>query len=65
MESIKAWHIMREGIRQTIKAQLPHLPESEVVKLLEEIERQCSGLKPEDIAACVYRKIEEVRRGKA
>jgi hypothetical protein len=65
MESIKAWHIMKAGIRQTIKVHLPYLSEQEIDRLLDEIEKECSGLSPEDIAGCVYRKIEEVRRGKA
>lgn len=65
MESIKAWRIMREGARSTIKAHFPDLPNSEVERLLRDVEKECEGLSAEDMAGCVYRKIEEIRRGKA
>jgi hypothetical protein len=65
MESIKAWHIMKEGIIQTIKKFLPQITDAEVQRIVAEIENECLGLKPEDIAACVYRKIEEIKLGKA
>jgi len=65
LESIKAWRIMKEGIRATIKSYFPKLPDSEVQRILEEIERECQGLSVEDISGCVYRKLEEIRLGKA
>ena len=65
MESIKAWRIMKAGIRATIKGHFPDLPESEVQRILEEIERECQGLSIEDIAGCVYRKIGEMKSGRA
>jgi len=65
MESIKAWHIMREGIRQTIKLHIPGISEHEIERIIKEIERECSGLSIEDLVACVYRKIEEIKSGKA
>lgn len=65
VESIKAWHIMREGIRSTIRKHFPGLPDSEVERILEEIEEECQGLSVEEIAGCVYRKIGEIKSGKA
>lgn len=62
VESIKAWHIMKAGIFMTIKSALPYLTDNEVQKIVDEIEKECAGMKPEDIAACVYKKINEVRR---
>jgi len=64
LESIKAWRIMKEGIRATIRSHFPELPDSEVERILEEIERECQGLSVEDIAGCVYRKIGEMKSGK-
>lgn len=61
MESIKAWRIMREGIRATIRSNFPDLPDVEVQRILEEIEKECQGLSVEDVAGCVYRKIGEMK----
>jgi len=55
---------MKEGIRVTIRSHFPDLSDSEVERILEEIERECQGLSVEDIAGCVYRKIGEMKSGK-
>ena len=60
MESIKTWRIMKEGIRATIRSYFPRLPDSEVQRVLEEIEKECQGLSVEEIGGCVYRKIGEM-----
>ena len=65
MESIKTWRIMKAGIRATIRSYFPRLPDSEVQRILEEIEKACQGLSVEEIGGCVYRKLEEIRRGRA
>jgi hypothetical protein len=61
MESIKTWHIMREGIKSMIKANFSNLSNEEVERILAEIERECAGLPAEAIAACAYRKIGELK----
>ena len=61
MESIKAWRIMKEGIKATIRGHFPDLPDDEIQSMLEEIEKECQGLSVEEIAGCVYRKIGEMK----
>jgi len=56
---------MKEGIRATIRSHFPKLSDSEVQRILEEIEKECQGLSVEDIAGCVYKKIGEMKAGKA
>jgi len=56
---------MKEGIRTTIKNYFPRLSDSEVQRILEEIEEECQGLSVEEITGCVYKKLEEIKSGKA
>jgi len=56
---------MKEGIRATIRKHLPEISDSEVQRILEEIEKECQGLSVEEISGCVYRKLEEIKSGKA
>ncbi|MBW2671937.1 MAG: hypothetical protein JRD89_00810 [Deltaproteobacteria bacterium] len=62
MESIKAWELMKEGIRSTIRQRIPTLSPSEIEKTLKEIEEACAGMPPDEVAGCAYRVIEEKAR---
>jgi hypothetical protein len=62
MEAFKVWHVLREGIKQTIKQQFPEMDNGEVNKFVNEIEKECRGKNIEEVVGCMYRKIGEKKK---
>ena len=53
---IKDWRIIKEVMRAIIRNHFPGLPDSEVERILEEIEKECQGLNVKKITGYVYGK---------